>query len=584
MRAIPGPGGERAPRIAAARAHLGNGEWLLATAVQPTGDQPRDDDKPKRRIRRDVFGAFRPPPTWDTDIQRVEYVMPPPELAARGLRTGVMMLAGGIDEDATWQAQREHDRQYGTGRHAPKCKLVRWSKDMPYTAAWEKESIDLNSAERKFSIIIDIDDEDAQHRLLSAIADHLLPAANWFVRRKEGGKGHAVWVLAEPLHTGPGARLKPQQAAYCVFQYFCEVLGGDTRYLQRQTHNPVYKGKRAHEYEVFWMATTPYSLKELLTWLPDDWQPAPRAKRKKRGGSQALYIDGMKWAGRWANRDLPAIEELERLNDSYDTPATDEIVEALAEHIEAERNVWRTRPEGWHSAEFLALQAARGRKGGLASGQSRDRRNAERDENIADYIAEGHTQAQAARHFGYSQSTICKAVKAHRRRSDEQKRTTAPPETAPPPRETRRIDEANDPPPKGESSPFPSSSPVCVSDRARDSQDRARLRRGGGARGGAVPTEKTARNPCPQPAHGPRPGPPLGCAPDHRLRRPGHTGQTRGHTPTHARSPHRSGRTRRPAGRRGAQARRGDVHRRTKNAGIARSGGIGPRSPANDTP
>ena len=407
--------------------------------------------------------------------------MPPRKVAAHGLRTGVMILAGGIDESATWLQACEHRRAYGEGVHAPPPpKVVRWSKWMPYHEAWTCESIGLHSKERRYAITIDIDHPDARHRLLGAIADGRLPTASWAVERVANGKAHAVWVLTEPYHTGPGAKIKPQQAAWVVFHYFCEVLGGDRRYLQLQTHNPVYRGSRASQYRPHMMSRRTYSLQELLSYVHDDWQPPPRPKRRtsQRGGSQALFIDGMEWAGHWANRGLPALAELHAINRSY--PPRERVgdaqVEDLAERIEAEREEWATRPEGWHSEEFRTMQAARGRMGGLASGRSRRRELRPFDTQAAVLVYErGYTQAEAAAELGTYQQKVGRALKRWR---EIQAEGGAAVEGG---RQTGNTHEANDPPQWATTGAFPG---VSVSDRGRDSQDPEPLHTGGGAGGG----------------------------------------------------------------------------------------------------
>lgn len=364
--------------------------WPSATRLY---DEPRFDDGPPltgealrrkanraaaaalKQLERDVHGPFKPPPKWG-DTPRVEYVMPPPKLARHGVRLGVMVLAGGINKGQTWLQECAHKRGYGEGVHAPPLpKPVRFSKWMPYFVALRKESIGLHSAERKLAIIVDIDHSEAYERLMALIADARLPTPSWVVRRKKTGHVHAVWVLSEPIHTGPGARPKPLQAAWRVFEHFTQMLGGDLSYRQLQTHNPVYKDPN-NEFEVFWMSKPTHSLKALLTYVP---KPTPQEgetqaqayrrerralraqvrqrRRQPRSGSQALFQAGMQWAGCWEHRDLPVLDYLHTLNDASDNPVAEADVERAAEPIEENREAWRTRPEGWHRADYPGRMA-----------------------------------------------------------------------------------------------------------------------------------------------------------------------------------------------------------------------------------
>ena len=291
--------------------------------------------------------------------------------------------------------------------------LVSWGKDpetgahgsswrVPPWAAWAYPSLELRTPNSLPALIFDIDGRRAWARALAMWwADKEIPAPNWTVERGPGG--HAVYTLASPVHLGALAAERPLKLYARVYEYLGAALEADAGYAGVLTHNPVYQGR---DRRTTWGPTWGYELRELADYIPDTWR-MPRLAETGVGRNVDLHRAAFKWAGSRHNLGRPVLPVLERLNARLDTPLPDVEVGYIARSAEKVRRSWMA------TGSFYSAEDGRrwGRSNGIASGQARRARTAERDERILEHRREGLTQREIAALEGVHQGTVSYVLK-----------------------------------------------------------------------------------------------------------------------------------------------------------------------------
>ena len=275
-----------------------------------------------------------------------------------------------------------------------------WSGRTAPDRAWSYPYLELARTGSSYpALVIDCDDEA---RLLAGGLQHL-PVPSWATWHGDRGC-HVVWCLADPVHRYPEASPRPLQVLGRIEAYYILAAGADPDFVGVLADNPIAPdvGRKTR-----WGTREPYTLHELAEVVPIGWR-RPRRVRGGVGRNCALFEAAMRWAGSWANRDLPVLEAALVANREFDTPLPRAEVRDIAASVERYRAVWRA--SGWHRPGWIECKRELGRLGGLASGQARRLSTAERDAAIVAAVAAGETMRAVARAHGLAHTTIMRIV------------------------------------------------------------------------------------------------------------------------------------------------------------------------------
>ncbi|MFZ2530014.1 MAG: replication initiation protein [Rhodococcus sp. (in: high G+C Gram-positive bacteria)] len=251
---------------------------------------------------------------------------------------------------------------------------------MPRPDALERRYIEANPQALSNLLVVDVDHPDAALRALSTHGSHPMP--NAVVENPHNGHAHVVWALAEPFTRTEYARRKPLAYAAAVTEGLRRAVDGDAAYSGLMTKNPTHDAWSTH-----WLHTEPRSLAELEANLGTHMPPARwRQSRTRRanpvglGRNCTLFETARTWAYReirhhWGDpaglgRAIHA--EAAMLNAGFSEPLPASETRAVAASIHrwiiTKSRMWADGP-AVYEATFVAIQSARGRKGGKASGK-----------------------------------------------------------------------------------------------------------------------------------------------------------------------------------------------------------------------
>lgn len=257
---------------------------------------------------------------------------------------------------------------------------------MPRPDALERRYLEANPQALSNLLVVDVDEPDAALRALSANGSHPLP--NAVVENPRNGHAHLHWWLREPFTRTEYARRKPLAYAAAVTEGLRRAVDGDIGYSGLLTKNPVHPSWSTH-----WLHTEPYDLGELEAELGGNMPSTRWLHTKKRladpsglGRNCAIFHEARQWATRpgLMREYLPTQDseglaraishEVHGLNATYSEPLPHSEACAIAASIHR----WiTTRSRIWadgivvYEATLSTIQSARGRKGGVASGQAR---------------------------------------------------------------------------------------------------------------------------------------------------------------------------------------------------------------------
>lgn len=268
--------------------------------------------------------------------------------------------------------------------------------------AWHLPYIEIRTANSYPAVLLDCDDPE---QLADAISRQLVPEPSWMVTSRISGRSHVVFALARPVHRYPEARPRPLMLFRRVADYYTSVTGADPGYVGVLTRNPMAAADLSTT--TTWGQRDPFSLHQLAEVVPPDWQ-APHSVRSGVGRNVDIFLTLMRWAGREENRSLPVLPLAEMLNEHYAHEGQGRLpiseVRAIAKSVERYRSQWEAR--GWHRPPWIARQAARGRLGGIMSGQARRERTRDRDEAIVAAVASGQSKRAVAKVYGLNEGTV----------------------------------------------------------------------------------------------------------------------------------------------------------------------------------
>ena len=235
-----------------------------------------------------------------------------------------------------------------------------------------------------------------------------LPRPNMVVERRSNSHSHVSYFLAKPVHRGANAREAPLRLLARISEFYRQALGADPGYNGVLTHNPMRSAHRHGGFLTHWGRKQPYSLGELSEVIPKGWR-LPVKPTTEAGRNCALFVVLMKWAGSPANIGREVLAVGRATNDGLDVPLGDSEVAGLAKSVEGYRDGWIAKGRFYTEAEREAWGRVLGVRGGPASGASRRKGTAGRDQLMLGGGSMGKrlTQAQIAALHGVSQPTVC---------------------------------------------------------------------------------------------------------------------------------------------------------------------------------
>ena len=230
-------------------------------------------------------------------------------------------------------------------------------------------------------LVVDVDHEDA---LMRSLWDRKEWLPNAVVENPQNGHAHAVWALAEPVTRTEYAHRKPLAYAAAVTEGLRRSVDGDAAYSGLITKNPEHDAWHAS-----WISDRLYSLEELSHRLDSaGYMPAPSWRRVRRrnpvglGRNCALFETARHWAYReirhhWGDSAglraaiLAHVYELNaEFSEPLPAPEARDIGHSIHKWITNQSRMWADGP-AVYEATFIAMQSARGRKGGAKSGDKR---------------------------------------------------------------------------------------------------------------------------------------------------------------------------------------------------------------------
>ena len=268
-----------------------------------------------------------------------------------------------------WRPLASDDLLAGVYRHARSTAL-----GMRY--------VESNPAALSNLLVVDIDHEDAA---LRACWDRAAWWPNLVVENPVNGHAHAVWALAEPVTRTEYAHRKPLALAAAVTEGLRRSVDGDQGYSGLLTKNPVHGSWNT----VVCNAERLYGLRELAGCLdeagylpPASWKRSRRRNVTGLGRNCSIFETARTWAYRAVRHHFGDSDGLHAAISAHVHELNAEFPESLSHNeaqdiansihrwITTQSRMWADGP-AVYEATFSTIQAARGRKGGLQSGERR---------------------------------------------------------------------------------------------------------------------------------------------------------------------------------------------------------------------
>ncbi|GJA79378.1 replication initiation protein [Aeromonas caviae] len=239
----------------------------------------------------------------------------------------------------------------------------------PQVTALAYRHIQHNPPPHVGTLVFDVDRADGYH----AWRDANLPAPHWVCVNLRNGHAHLGYQLTTPVARTSAAKQKPLCYLAAIEHVMARRLGADMGYAGLITKNPTHS-----DWWTLWHPIESYSLDYLAEFCPDaDLAAYSRRSRKEASGlgrNVTLFDNVREWAYRavreywrpngydaWANAVSAACAQANVFGLEQGGPLPVSEVKATAKSIA--RWVWQR----FSPAEFHAVQAARGAKGGKVS-------------------------------------------------------------------------------------------------------------------------------------------------------------------------------------------------------------------------
>ena len=199
--------------------------------------------------------------------------------------------------------------------------------------------------------------ESVERAAASCMGGGDLPTPNVCAWRASSGHVQVFYLLDRPVHRGEHARAKPMTYLARVAEFYRATLGADTGYTGVLSSNPVHE-----DYQTSYPRMEPYGLGDLARAIPRGWQ-LPRPATTTEGRNVELFRALCKLALRCSDDGL--LTWARSLNRAFAVSLADGEVHGIWRSVCRYRARWRAQG---HQQGWLWKQAARGRKGGAASG------------------------------------------------------------------------------------------------------------------------------------------------------------------------------------------------------------------------
>ncbi|POS29173.1 plasmid replication protein, partial [Escherichia coli] len=262
-----------------------------------------------------------------------------------------------------------------------------------------------NQPHAQFWLVFDVDREGA------AIdwSDRNAPAPNITVKNPVNGHAHLLYALNIAVRTAPDASVKALKYAAAVERSLCEKLCADVNYSGLICKNPFHL-----EWQVMEWREEAYTLDELADYL-DLSASARRSIDKHYGMGRNCHLFEMtrKWAYRAIRQGWPvfsqwldAVIRRDELNKAplpvLFPPAYRGIIESSVKNTHKRNSPQKFSQYYVATTHTPEIQAARGRKGGIAKGAGyEDKRS-----TALEMLVNGCTQKAIAEMLGVSDRTI----------------------------------------------------------------------------------------------------------------------------------------------------------------------------------
>ena len=271
-------------------------------------------------------------------------------------------------------------------------------------SAWQHPLIELaRTANSYCSIVLDCDSSESTHLARAAAAGYSdLPQPNFLALRPASGHVHVGWNLRTPVHRGDMARPRPLAMLGRIAEYYAEAMRSDSGYVGVLAYNPIHADYLS-EYPRF----ESFDLDELAEAIPARWRRPARAAdlATEPGRNCHLFAVLCKLALRCSDDGLLAWAS--QLNQDYSVPLPYAEVRGTWCSVCRYRARWRVHG---HQQAWLWKQAARGKRGGLASGVVREAKLAPRNSQWATMHHNGFSYRDIARVEGVDPMTVYRAV------------------------------------------------------------------------------------------------------------------------------------------------------------------------------
>ena len=279
----------------------------------------------------------------------------------------------------------------------------RWSgtyRRDPQTAWSAFRHVQHDTGASRTGIFLDVDRIASVH---DAVDRALLPFPTVLLTRATNGHEAAAWVLDVPVHTHATARRKPMDCLARVGEYFAAVSGADPGYTGLLFRNCGVA--RSDSRFIVEESGRTWPLLELLEWVPHGWRRPVRAKLQTAVGRNVdLFLSLCKAAGRESVTDAEIEALAWSVNMEFGHPLSDPEVEGVLRNIRKYRQRWAAN--GWHRPSFRRRQAARGARGGRASGKVRASKAATAAQAALELRGEGLTHRAIAEALGAGVRTV----------------------------------------------------------------------------------------------------------------------------------------------------------------------------------
>jgi hypothetical protein len=277
-----------------------------------------------------------------------------------------------------------------------------------------REYIQVNPARLKYWMVFDIDRDGAAF----AWEDANLPPPAWAAVNKQNGHAHLAWGLSTPVSSGDASRTAPMRYAAAIEAGFREKLHADIGYSGLITKNPLHG-----LWNTLRVTDKLYDLGELAEYVDlDRFRLKGKKKSEPAGlGRNCMLFDELRhWSYSAVRRhrdsriytlwESECLSKALELNSLFIVPFSP-LPQSECLHLAKSVAKWTWKQDVGVATRFTARQAARGKKGGVASGRARAAASEDKQVSARVMTAAGLSSRQIALQLDVNQSTVVRWLK-----------------------------------------------------------------------------------------------------------------------------------------------------------------------------